>query len=186
MFTQLMPLIEKRPLTLTVAAISSTQIRVNVVPQPTDKDKKANAAIGHSHAKEVAAIPDEALQGLTTPLCLTGTPEEIDAQLVTALSGFTALHAGLQQSFDEAAATIKQACTAIDERERIKKEKDKGKSAASSKTSDGKKDDEKKPAEEAALPLLFTTQAQAPVAVSAGDPSQRNATDAAGQLNEQA
>jgi PRTRC genetic system protein E len=177
-----MPLIQNRALTLTVAAISPTQIRVNVVPQPTDRDKKANAAIGHSHSKEVAAIPDEALQGLTTPLCLTGTPEEIDAGLVATLSRFTALHAGLQQSFDEAAATIKQACTAIDERERLKKDKEKGKPAASSKMPDGKKDEEKKAAEEPALPLLFTTQAQPPAAVSAGDNPHASAPDRVEQL----
>ncbi len=184
MFTQLMPLIQNRPVTLTVAAISPTQIRVNVVPQPSDKDKKANAAIGHSHAKEVGVIPDEALQGLTTPLCLTGTPEEIDAQLVATLTGFTALHAGLQKSFDEAAATIKQACSAIDERDRVKK--DKGKAASTPKSSDGKKDEEKKSAEENALPLLFTTEAQPPAAVSAGDKPQASATDRVEPLNEQA
>ena len=183
MFTQLMALIQKRPITLTVAAVSSTQIRVNVVPQQSENDKKANAAIGHSHAKEVAAIPDEALQGLSTPLCLTGTPEEIDAELVATLIRFTELHVGLQQSFDNAAASIKQACNAIDERERIKK--DKGKATGSSKAADGKKEEDKKFPEETALPLLFTTQEQPSAAVSAGDKPQPTVADESEQLGEQ-
>lgn len=183
MFTQLMALIQKRPITLTVAAVSSTQIRVNVVPQQSENDKKANAAIGHSHAKEVAAIPDEALQGLSTPLCLTGTPEEIDAELVTTLTRFTELHVGLQQSVDNAADSIREACKAIEERERIKK--DKGKAPGNSKSADGKKEEDKKSEEETALPLLFTTQEQPSVAVSAGDKRPATLAAESEQLSEQ-
>ncbi len=165
-FTELMPLIQHRPLTITVAAFGDKQIRVNVVPQATEKDKKPNQQIGYSHNKEVAAIPDEAMQGLTTPLCLTGTAEEVDAELTNTLTKFTSLHVGLQQSFDNAATAIKEAVKAIDERERIKKEKDK----ANSKKQTPPKAEEKKPAEEAGLPLLFTTQGQNPrAAASAKD-----------------
>jgi PRTRC genetic system protein E len=183
LFTQLMALIQKRPITLTVAAVSSTQIRVNVVPQQSENDKKANAAIGHSHAKEVAAIPDEALQGLSTPLCLTGTPEEIDAELVTTLTRFTELHVGLQQSVDNAADSIREACKAIEERERIKK--DKGKVPGNAKSTDGKKEEDKKSPEETALPLLFTTQEQPPAAVSAGDKRPATLGAESEQLSEQ-
>ncbi len=166
MFTQLMPLIQNRPLTITVAALDASQIRVNVVPQPTENDKKANGQIGHSHSKEVAKIPEEAIQGLTTPLCLTGTPVEIDTELANTLTKFTSLHAGLQQSYDTAAGAIAASVKAIDERERIKKEKDK----ANSKKPSTPKSDEKKPTDDAALPLLFTTQGQnSPAAVSAND-----------------
>jgi len=166
MFTQLMPLIQNRPLTITVAAVSATQIRVNVVPQPTENDKKANDQVGYSHNKEVAKIPDRAIQAFTTPLSLTGTPEEIDAELAQTLTKFTVLHVGLQQSFDAAAAVIRDSVKAIDERERLKKEKDK----ANSKKPSAPKPDEKKPSEDAALPSLFTTQGQdRPAAVSAND-----------------
>ena len=166
MFTQLMPLIQKRSLTITVAAVSGTQIRVNVVPRPTESDKKANDEIGHSHAKEVAKIPDTAIQALTTPLSLTGTPEEIDAKLAQTLTEFTSLHVGLQQTFDTAAATIKDAVRAIDERERLKREKDK----AASKKPSAPKPEERKQTADAALPSLFTTQgADQPGAVSAND-----------------
>src|SRR5260370_21350377 len=166
LFTQLMPLIQSRPLTITVAAVSATQIRVNVVPQPTENDKKANDQVGYSHSKEVAKIPDRAIQAFTTPLSLTGTPEEIDAELAQTLTKLTVLHVGLQQSFDAAVAVIRDSVKAIDERERLKREKDK----ANSKKPSAPKSDEKKPKEDAALPSLFTTQGQdPPAAVSADD-----------------
>jgi PRTRC genetic system protein E len=166
MFRELMPLIQNRPLTITVASVSDLQIRVNVVPQVVENDKKANSQIGHSHSKEVAPIPEKAIKGLTTPLCLTGTPEEIDAELASTLTNFTSLHAGLQQSFKSAAAAIGASVKAIDERERIKKEKDKG----NGKKPATPKAEEKKPADEGALPLLWTTQSQSvPAAVSAND-----------------
>lgn len=166
MFRELMPLIQNRPLTITVASVSDRQIRVNVVPQAIESDKKANSQIGHSQSKEVAPIPEKAVKGLTTPLCLTGTPEEIDAELANTLTNFTSLHAGLQQSFNNAATAIGASVKAIDERERIKKEKDK----ANGKKTATPKAEEKKPADDGALPLLWTTQSQSvPAAVSAND-----------------
>jgi len=176
MFTQLMPLIQNRALTLTVTAISTTEIRVNVVPQPSENDKKPNSEVAHSHEKEVAKIPEKAIRGLTTPLCLTGTPEEIDAELKNTLTQFTALHQGLQQSFDGAATAIKEAVKAIDERERLKREKDK----ANSKKQTPAKAEEQKPVEDAALPLLFTTQGEKqPAAASEEAPATTPALPAA-------
>jgi PRTRC genetic system protein E len=167
MFIELMPLIHNRPLTITVAPVGEQQIRVNVIPQSTEKDKKANSQIGHAQSKEVAAIPEKAIKGLTTPLCLTGTPAEIDAELANTLTKFTSLHVGLQESFDSAASAIGASVKAIDECERLKKEKDK----ANKKTTTPKAD-EKKAADEGALPLLWTTQGQnVPAAVSANDVS---------------
>ena len=51
-----MSLIQNRPLTITVAAVDATQIRVNIVLRLTERDKKANEQVGYSHAKEVAKI----------------------------------------------------------------------------------------------------------------------------------
>jgi len=164
MFQELMPLIQNRPLTITVAAVGGAEIRVNVVPQPTDKDKKANDQIGYSHNKEVAAIPEEAIRGLTTPLCLTGTPQEIDAELVNTLTNFSNVHAGLQHNFDAAAAAIRDSVKAIDERERIKKEKDK----ANNKKLAPAKAEDKKP-EDAGLPLFTSDSPNPPAMVSAND-----------------
>lgn len=157
MFTELMPLIKQRPLTITVAAEGNSRIRLNVVPKPVDKDKAANNKIGHTHNKEVAPIPDEAIQALTTPLSITGTPEEVDAGLVEALTKFAASHQTLQQSFDSAAANIADAVKAIDERERIKKEKDKAAAKKTTTTAAKQPDTAKTPEPE--LPSLFTAPA---------------------------
>ncbi|HLJ25267.1 MAG TPA: PRTRC system protein E [Candidatus Angelobacter sp.] len=163
MFRELMPLIQRRPLTLTVAAIDDKQIRVNIVPGKSEKDKAANKEIGHSHSKEVAPIPESAIAALATPLSLTGAPDEIDAQLAKTLTEFTALHVGLQNSFDTAADAIKKATKEIDERERIKKEHDKAKN----KKPEPAKAEEKKQEPET-LPSLFTAPT-AQTAVSAND-----------------
>lgn len=166
MFQELMPLIQHRPLTLTVAAVDDKQIRVNIVPKATEKDKAANKQIGYSHTKEVAPIPESSIAALTTPLSLTGTPDEIDAQLAKTLTEFTSLHVGLQNSFDTAADAIKKAVKEIDERERIKKEQDK---AAKNKKPEAAKPDEKKTVTEESLPSLFTAPSSVPTAVSAND-----------------
>jgi PRTRC genetic system protein E len=166
MFTELMPLIQHRPVTITIAAIDDKQIRVNVIPKATDKDKAANEKISHSHIKEVASIPDSAIKALTTPLSLTGTPHEIDAQLAKTLTEFTSAHTGLQNSYDTAAAAIKSAVKAIDERERAKKEEEKAKNK---KTAAAKAGESKKEKEEQGLPSLFTAPATIPSAVSAND-----------------
>src|SRR5215472_11235653 len=166
MFRELMPLIQHRPLTLTVAAIDDKQIRVNVVPGKTEKDKAANKEIGYSHSKGVAPIPESAITALTTPLSLTGTPDEIDAQLAKTLAEFTALHVGLQNSFNTAADAIKKAVKDIDDRERLKKEQDKAKNK---KTEAAVKPEEKKTSKEESLPSLFTAPSTTPTAVSAND-----------------
>ena len=64
MFSELMPLIQNRPLTLTIAAIDDKQIRVNVIPGKTEKDKAANKEIGFTHTKEVGAHSRQRHHGL--------------------------------------------------------------------------------------------------------------------------
>jgi PRTRC genetic system protein E len=162
-FRELMPLIEKRPLTITVVADGHSNLKVNIIPQTIDKDQEANKKITHVHSKEVAEIPKPAIQALTTPLCLTGTPEELDAGLSKTLTEFTSAHASLQQSFDTAAAAIREAVKQIDDRERIKKEQAKKNGTAANKG--GSPTEQKKAAPEPGLPSLFT----APAAVSAND-----------------
>ena len=115
MFIELMRLIESRPLTITVAALSEGRIRVNVVPQALAKDNKVNEKIGYSNKDKVAQIPDSAIHALTTPLSLTGTPEEIDAELAQQLKAFVDSHQALWQSVDEAKQQIAEAVKAIEE-----------------------------------------------------------------------
>jgi len=129
MFKELMPVLKRRPLTLTVSSLNGDLVRVNVVPHGLDEDKKVNDSIPYSSKEKVAKIPDEAIKALTTPLCLTGTAEEIDAGLVERLANFTESHVQLQEVFDQAGEQIAEAVRAIKEREeRDRKEKQKAKS----------------------------------------------------------
>ena len=121
MFTELMPLIEQRPLTITVAVLNGgRQIRVNVVPQTLEKDGKVNDKIGYSSKDKIANVPDEAIKALTTPLSLTGTAEEIDAELAQVLREFAESHVQLQRTVDQAKQQIAEAVKAIEERDKNK------------------------------------------------------------------
>lgn len=68
MFTELMPLLRKRRLLLTLALIEGDTIRATVVPQ------------------KASDIEDNAV---TTPLAITGTAEELDRDLPQQLVEFT-------------------------------------------------------------------------------------------------
>src|SRR6267378_2068451 len=121
MFTELMPLIEHRPLTITVAVLNgSRQIRVNVVPQSLERDAKVNDKIGYSSKDRIAKVPDEAIKALTTPLSLTGSAEEIDAELAQALREFAESHVQLQKTVDQAKEQIAEAVKTIEERDKNK------------------------------------------------------------------
>jgi PRTRC genetic system protein E len=121
MFTELMPLIEQRPVTITVAVLSGTNlIRVNVVPKTLEKDDRVNDKVGYSNKDKIAKVPDEAIKALTTPLSLTGSPEEIDAALEQALREFAESHVQLQKTVDQAKEQIAVAVKAIEERDKNK------------------------------------------------------------------
>jgi PRTRC genetic system protein E len=146
MFQELMPLIENRPLSITVAAISGGRIRVNVVPQLLEKDSKVNDKIGYSNKDKIASVPDSSINALTTPLSLTGTPEEIDAALFQSLTEFTQAHVRLQSAIDGAKDEIAEAVKAVAERD--KKPRTKTSSA------NPQKEEKKKSASEE-LPLIW-------------------------------
>ena len=121
MFTELMPLIEHRPLTITVAVLNGgRQIRVNVVPQTLEKDGRVNDKVGYSNKDKIAKVPDEAIKALATPLSLTGTAEEIDVELAQALREFAESHVQLQKTVDQATEQIAEAVKAIEERDKNK------------------------------------------------------------------
>lgn len=120
MFTELVPLLKLRSLTITVAGFEGEQIRVNVVPHARPEDKKINEQISYSHKSEVASVPDEAIKALTTPISITGTAEEIDEKFPGILSTYVESHTGLQTSFDRASGEISAAVKAIDERNKAK------------------------------------------------------------------
>jgi PRTRC genetic system protein E len=169
MFKELMPVISDRPLTITVAAIAGGKIKLCVVPQSQEKDGKVNSKVGYQAEKELAKIPDSAIRALTTPLALTGTPEELDAGLAEQLTTYAASHVQLQHGLAQATQEITNAVKAIEDRNKAK---------SKSKTDTGKKDpvdapSEKKTAPEpdpnATLPLAWCTSAVPATAVSAND-----------------
>jgi PRTRC genetic system protein E len=162
MFTELKSLLERRSLTITVAAVHEHQIRVNVIPHPRAEDNKVNEQITYSHKDEVARIPETAVKALTTPISLTGTAEEIDSKFASVLLDYVESHVQLQGSFDRASTEIAEAVKAIDERNKTK-----GKARAASSKNDAKSETQKKSDGESAkpedtLPLWWTDKAALP------------------------
>jgi PRTRC genetic system protein E len=111
MFIELMPLIEKRAITITVAALKDGHVRVNVVPAALSEDSKVNEKIGYPNKDKITKIPESAIRALTTPLSLTGAPDEIDAQLAEQLKAFVDSHLALQQSVDRARVMRDSSCS---------------------------------------------------------------------------
>jgi PRTRC genetic system protein E len=144
MFIELMPLIQNRPLTITVSALSEGGIRVNVVPQSLAKDSKANEKIGYAHKDKIAQIPESAIHALTVPLSLSGTPEEIDAELAQRLKAFVDSHMTLRQSVEEARQQIAEAVKAIEERDKARSKPKAAPAKADEKPSDAKGGEEAK------------------------------------------
>ena len=102
MFTELMPLLRKRRLLLTVSLVEGDTIRATVVPQKAS-DNEDNA--------------------LTTPLAITGTAEELDRDLSQQLVEFTGAHLQLQSTLASAKAEMDAAAKAAREEARKKTSK---------------------------------------------------------------
>ena len=81
MFKELVPILRNRAVLMTATALDDDQIRVNVVPKKM-KDGDHDA--------------------LTTPLSVTGTAEELDAQLGSTLVGFVAAHLQMKNALEKA------------------------------------------------------------------------------------
>jgi PRTRC genetic system protein E len=171
MFTELQPLLAKRSLTITVAALGEEQIRVNVIPHPRPEDTKVNEQVKYSHKDEVAPIPDAAVKALTTPISLTGTAEEIDAQLSGVLLQFVESHTQLQATFDRASTEMSEAVKAIDERNKNKPKMKAAVAKAEQKEDAKAKQDDGKSKHEETLPLWWTDSSVQPPGVSAATPA---------------
>src|SRR5579864_6504436 len=76
--------------------------------------------IGYQAEKEVKKVPESAIKALTTPLALTGTPEELDAGLAEQLKTYAAAHEQLQHVIVQATQEIADAVKAIEERNKTK------------------------------------------------------------------
>ena len=107
LFQGLAPLLVNRTVIMTVAADGKGLLTLNVIPKKVKDDESA---------------------ALTTPLCITASPEELDRDLAAQLRDFTDVHAkaatNIQQVKDELAAAEKAEREAADER-RAKKTKSK-------------------------------------------------------------
>src|ERR1700757_3771637 len=85
MFAELMPLLHKRRLLLTISLVEGDTIRATVVPQKAS-DTEDNA--------------------VTTPLAITGTADELDRDLPQQLVEFTGVHLQLQTTLASAKAEM--------------------------------------------------------------------------------
>jgi PRTRC genetic system protein E len=74
LFSQLAPLLAYRAVLITVSKLEDELLQVNICPRQLKE--------GENHA-------------LTTPLCVTGTAVELDAELVPQISSFVESHVGL-------------------------------------------------------------------------------------------
>jgi PRTRC genetic system protein E len=118
MFSELMPLLNHRPLTITVAPLSEGRIRVCVIPQTVESDEHVNDKAG-SH-KEIKKIPDSAIKALRTPLCLEGTAAELDSGMPDQLTKFTEAHVALHDGLQRAMTEIAEGAQAIADRNKAK------------------------------------------------------------------
>jgi len=102
MFTELMPLLRKRRLLLTILLVEGDTLRATVLPQKaSEADDKAT----------------------TTPLAITGTAEELDRDLSQQLIEFVGAHLQLQSTLASVKADMDAAAKAAREEARKKASK---------------------------------------------------------------
>ena len=99
MFKELVPILRNRAVLMTATALDDDQIRVNVVSKKM-KDGDHDA--------------------LTTPLSVTGTAEELDAQLAATLVGFVASHLQMKNALEKAKSEMDAATKAAQAEARAK------------------------------------------------------------------
>jgi PRTRC genetic system protein E len=99
MFAELLPLLRKRRLLLTISLIEGDTIRATVIPQ------------------KAVETEDNAT---TTPLAITGTAEELDHELPGQLVDFVGAHLQLQSTLATAKAEMDAAAKAAREEARKK------------------------------------------------------------------
>ena len=111
MFTELLPILRNRPVMLTIALVNDQAIRVNVIPKRLKEGDSGDCS-------------------LTTPLTVTGTPEELDREFSGQLVAFTGSFVRLGSNLSEIEAAHATALKAV-ETERKKELENKRKGAVS-------------------------------------------------------
>jgi PRTRC genetic system protein E len=99
MFRELAPFLRHRAVLLTVTHLGEDQIRVNVVPKK---------------------LKDGENEALTTPLSITGTAEELDADLPKTLVDYVGAHLQLKNSLESAKTQMEIAAKTAQEEARAK------------------------------------------------------------------
>jgi PRTRC genetic system protein E len=101
MFTELMPILKSRPVTITITSVDKTKIRVNVIPKAVDSDSQLIRDVTQKDG-----VTKEDVAALITPLSLVGTPEEIDAELSQLLASYSDGHTTVLESLKELQETL--------------------------------------------------------------------------------
>ena len=85
MFKELLPVLRDRAVLLTVTLVDADQIRVNIVPKK---------------------LKDGDNDALTTPLSVTGTAQDLDAELSTTIISFVGSHLQMKNTLEKAKAEM--------------------------------------------------------------------------------
>ena len=104
LFSQLAPLLSHRAVLITVSKLDGDVVQVNFCP---------------------GQVKDSENQALTAPLCVTGTAEELDHDLVPQIIGFVSAHAKLNSNLAQIQLEVEEAEKAARE-EAKKKQKPPG------------------------------------------------------------
>ena len=95
MFVELLPILRNRSVMLTLALVGDKSIRVNVIPKRLKESDSGDDA-------------------LTTPLTVTGTPDELDREFAGQLTGFTEAFVKLGSNLAEIEAAHTTAVKAVE------------------------------------------------------------------------
>ncbi len=99
MFKELLPVLRDRAVLLTVTLVDADQIRVNIVPKK---------------------LKDGDNDALTIPLSVTGTAEDLDAELSTTIVSFVGSHLQMKNTLEKAKAEMDAASKAAQAEARAK------------------------------------------------------------------
>jgi PRTRC genetic system protein E len=99
MFRELVPVLRDRAVLLTVTLVDADQIRVNIVPKK---------------------LKDGDNDAFTTPLSVTGTAEDLDAELSSTIVGFVGSHLQMKNTLEKAKAEMDAASKAAQAEARAK------------------------------------------------------------------
>jgi len=99
MFKELLPVLRDRAVLLTVTLVDVDQVRVNIVPKK---------------------LKDGDNDALTTPLSVTGTAGELDAELSSTIVGYVGSHLQMKNTLEKARAEMDAASKAAQAEARAK------------------------------------------------------------------